>query len=116
MTERLSDSLRDLADTVEPADLYERAVRHSRRIARREAAVGTGAALTAIGLLAGGLWHLPSRDSEQPQYALRSSAAATTGPMPTFAPATPRAPETTGHRPASSRNLIALPPCREGRA
>jgi len=71
MTDHLRDSLHDLADTVQPVDLYDRAVRRSRRIARREAAVGTGAALTAIGLLAGGLWHLPSRDSEQPQYALR---------------------------------------------
>jgi TolB protein len=101
MTDRLRDSLRDLADTVEPADLYERAVRHSRRIARREAAVGTGAALTAIGLLASGFWHLPADHAKQPPYALRSTPAATAEPMPKIPPvATQQAPAPTRHRPA----------------
>ena len=100
MTDRLRDSLHDLADTVEPADLYDRAVRRSRRIARREATVGTGAALTAIGLLASGLWHLPAGERRQPSYALRSSAAATTVPIPKLPPtATQQAPAPI-HRPA----------------
>jgi TolB protein len=99
MTDRLRDTLHDLADTVEPADLYDRVVRRSHRIARREAMVGTGAALTAIGLLASGLWHLSAGVPGEPPYALRSPAAA--GPMPTLASsATHQAPATAHHRPA----------------
>jgi TolB protein len=101
MTDRLRDSLHDLADTVEPADLYDRAVRRSRSIARRESMIGTGAALTAIGVLASGLWHLSVNEPKEPRYALRSSAAVTAGPMPTLAPATShQAPATTHHGPA----------------
>jgi len=101
MTDLLRDSLHDLADIVEPADLYDRAVRRSRRIARREATVGTGAALTAIGLLASGLWHLPAGESKQSPYALRSSAPATAEPTPALPPAaTQLAPARTHHRPA----------------
>ncbi|BCJ52625.1 hypothetical protein Asp14428_41000 [Actinoplanes sp. NBRC 14428] len=55
----LRTSLEDLAGTVAPADLYERSLRRSRRIGRREAAVGTGAVLLALGLLGSGLWQLP---------------------------------------------------------
>ena len=55
----LHDSLSDLADSVVPIDLYERSLRRSRRIGRREAAVGTGAAVVALGLLGSGLWQLP---------------------------------------------------------
>jgi TolB protein len=100
MSDRLRDSLHDLADTVEPVDLYDRALRRSRRIARREATVGAGAALTAIGLLATGLWHLPADESKQPAYALRSSPATTAEPMPTLSPAeSQRAPAPTRHRP-----------------
>ena len=39
--DRLRASLHDLADTAVPTDLLDRALRHSRRIARREAAIGT---------------------------------------------------------------------------
>lgn len=56
----LRAELRELADTVVPTDLYERSLHLSRRIGRREAAVGTGAALVALGLLGSGLWNLPS--------------------------------------------------------
>lgn len=56
----LRESLADLADQAEPADLYDRAVHRSRRIARREAAIGTAAALLVIGALASGLWRLPA--------------------------------------------------------
>ncbi|MEV4344243.1 hypothetical protein AB0J83_07180 [Actinoplanes sp. NPDC049596] len=59
MSDALRDSLRDLADQVEPADLYDGAVRRSRRIARREAAVGTAAAVVVLAALGSGLWRLP---------------------------------------------------------
>jgi TolB protein len=115
MTDRLRDSLHDLADTVEPADLYDRAVRRSRSIARRESMIGTGAALTAIGVLASGLWHLSVNEPKEPRYALRSSTAVTAGPMPTLAPATGhQAPATTHHGPAPTdavpRRKVQPPP------
>ncbi|WP_034216670.1 TolB family protein [Actinoplanes subtropicus] len=101
MTGGLRDALHELADIVEPADLYDRAVRRSRRIARREAIVGTGAALTAIGLLAGGLWHLPADESKQPPHALSGPAATSPAPIPAIPPvATQRAPAPTHPRPA----------------
>jgi len=103
MTDRLRESLRELADTVEPVDLYDRAIRHSRRIARREATVGTGAALTALGLLAGGLWQLPAGESKQPPYALRSLPPATAQPIPRLPPvATQQASPPTRHGPFST--------------
>jgi len=55
----LRDELRELADTVAPADLYERSLARSRRIGRREAAIGTTAAVVALALLGSGLWQLP---------------------------------------------------------
>ncbi|MGK5680528.1 hypothetical protein [Actinoplanes sp. URMC 104] len=57
--EHLRASLAELADGAEPADLYDRAVHRSRRIARREAAVGTGAAVLVLAVLGSGLWSLP---------------------------------------------------------
>ncbi|MBM2618162.1 PD40 domain-containing protein [Actinoplanes sp. LDG1-06] len=57
--DRLRSSLHDLADIAEPADMYERAVTRSRRIARKEAAVGTGAAMVVLVVLASGLWQMP---------------------------------------------------------
>jgi TolB protein len=101
MTDQLRESLCDLADTVEPVDLYDRAVRRSRRLARREATVGAGAALTALGLLAGGLWQLPTGESRQPSYALRPSPAATAAaPIPRVPPPDTRpAPAPTRHGP-----------------
>lgn len=55
----LRDELRELAGTVAPADLYERSLARSRRLGRREAAVGTTAAVLALALLGSGLWQLP---------------------------------------------------------
>ncbi|RSM71536.1 hypothetical protein DMB66_07460 [Actinoplanes sp. ATCC 53533] len=55
----LRDELRELADTVAPTDLYERSLARSRRIGRREAAIGTTAAVVALALLGSGLWQLP---------------------------------------------------------
>jgi TolB protein len=55
----LRDELRELADSVAPADLYERSLARSHRIGRREAVVGTAAALIALALLGSGLWQLP---------------------------------------------------------
>ncbi|WP_433300191.1 TolB family protein [Actinoplanes sp. CA-030573] len=99
MTDPLRDSLHGLADVVEPVDLYDRAVRRSRHIARREATVGTVAALLAIGLLASGLWRMPDDDAhEAPPFALRSSPAHMIDPEPVPLPSvTHRAPTPTHH-------------------
>jgi TolB protein len=78
--EPLCESLRELADTVEPADLYEGALRRSRRIGRREATVGTGAALLALVLLGSGLWRLPhGREAEVPVAAASTAAVSAEG-------------------------------------
>jgi TolB protein len=61
----LREELRELADAVAPADLYERSLARSRRLGRREAAVGTTAAVVALALLGSGLWQLP-RSGRQP--------------------------------------------------
>ena len=55
----LRAELRELADVAAPADLYERSLARSRRLGRREAAVGTAAAVLALALLGSGLWQLP---------------------------------------------------------
>ncbi|MFI7539896.1 TolB family protein [Actinoplanes sp. NPDC049599] len=87
----LRDELRELADTVTPTDLYERTLTRSRRIGRREAVVGTTAAVVALALLGSGLWQLPRtgpapvRPAAAP--ALASSAAAPVAPTATGAPA-----------------------------
>jgi TolB protein len=87
MTDRLRNSLRDLADVVEPADLYDRSVHRSRTIARREATVGTFAALAALGLLASGLWRLPhDQETKDSPYALRSSPSVSVEPEPSPSP------------------------------
>jgi TolB protein len=77
--DRLRDALRDLADATEPADLYQGSLRRSRRLARRDAAVGTAAAILVLVLLASGLWHLPS-GGETPRVAVRSPSASPPGP------------------------------------
>ncbi|MEV4703808.1 hypothetical protein [Actinoplanes sp. NPDC049316] len=75
----LHDSLSDLADSVVPIDLYEGSLRRSRRIGRREAAVGTGAAVVALGLLGSGLWQLPQSSNDS---SARGVAAAPLSPSP----------------------------------
>ncbi|NMO55013.1 hypothetical protein HH310_27990 [Actinoplanes sp. TBRC 11911] len=81
----LRESLHELAGTVEPADLYDRAIRRSRRIARREATVGGTAAVLALAALTSGLWWLPARVTDAPSGAL---PALSPGPaQPTSGPA-----------------------------
>lgn len=63
----LREELRDLADVVVPADLYERSLDRSRRIGRREAAIGTAAAVVALALLGSGLWQLPKGAEPAPR-------------------------------------------------
>lgn len=65
----LGDELRELADVVIPADLYERSLIRSRRIGRREAAIGTAAAVVALALLGSGLWQLPKGTEPAPPVA-----------------------------------------------
>ena len=72
----LRTELCDLAEAVTPVDLYERSLHRSRRIGRREAAVGTGAALVALGLLGSGLWHLPSAGPAMDRDAVAAPASA----------------------------------------
>jgi len=82
----LRESLADLADVVEDADLYDRAVRRSGRIARREAAIGTVAALLVIGALASGLWRLPAGDrADEPRSVSGPVARASASPAPSAA-------------------------------
>jgi TolB protein len=103
MNERLRESLRELADAATPADLYDGAVRRSRRIARREATVGTAAAVAALALLASGLWRRPGREAEEPPVALRSSAPATLAPLPRPTVTVPR------HAPAPTHQAVKPP-------
>ena len=90
-------ALRDLADVAKPTDLYDRALGCSRRIARREAAIGTCAAAVVLGVLVSGLWGLPpGRPHEVPV-----AAASLPGPSagPSRAPAF-LAPRTAPDRPS----------------
>ncbi|MET0423251.1 MAG: hypothetical protein ABW046_05225 [Actinoplanes sp.] len=109
MNEQLRQSLHDLSDQVEPADLYDRAVRRSRRIARREATVGTFAALAALGVLGSGLWQLPSDDqfNAPPAAALRGSSSAAR-------PELSGRPSITMSPPAGRANLPATAESRPG--
>jgi TolB protein len=93
----LRASLHDLAETVEPVDLYDRALHRSRRISRREAAVGAGAALLALGLLGSGLRQLPDHDRTS---GYRPSGYQLTSPSPARpAPVVPASsPAGTGQR------------------
>jgi TolB protein len=96
----LRRELCELADTVAPTDLYERSLHRSRRIGRREAAVGTGAALVALGLLGSGLWHLPSAGPAPAESAaiaaIESSAAAPVTPLAPATAAAGQSPQPTG--------------------
>jgi TolB protein len=76
----LRDELRELADSVTPADLYEPSLARSRRIGRREAAAGTTAAVVALALLGSGLWQLPR--SGPASVAAAPPAAASPAPVP----------------------------------
>ncbi|GIE98401.1 PD40 domain-containing protein [Paractinoplanes rishiriensis] len=94
--DRLRESLHDLADRAQPADLYAGAVRRSRGIARREATVGTAAALVALAVLASGLWrNAPRSEPPEVQVALRSPVASPIEPatpvLPSPVPTTPAA-------------------------
>ena len=95
--DRLRDSLRDLADVAEPTDMYDRAMHRSRRIARKEAAVGTGAAVLVLVALGSGLWQIPNSKQQnipvaggpQPTWSSTPSASSTTrspGAAPTETP------------------------------
>jgi TolB protein len=91
LPERLCESLHDLADAAQPADLHDGAVRRARAIARRETAVGAAAALAALALLVSGLWMRPDRrDARGPSVAApppaASSVAATVGVPPSPTP------------------------------
>ncbi|AGZ38879.1 PD40 domain-containing protein [Actinoplanes friuliensis] len=89
----LRDELRELADVVVPADMYERSLQRSRKIGRREAAIGTTAAVVALALLGSGLWRLPSRgpDQEPPVAVAPVGPSATASLAPSVAPTTTRA-------------------------
>jgi TolB protein len=77
----LRDELRELADTVAPADLYERSLARSHRLGRREGAVGTTAAVVALALLGSGLWQLP-RSGPAPATPVAGPAIVSPAPAP----------------------------------
>ena len=110
--DRLRTSLRDLAEIAQPADLYDRALHRSRRIARREAAVGTGAALLVLGVLASGLWRMPHQPDEAVPAAAGSLAPAGTSPSWSATAITPGATTTTGP-PARGNQSAQIPPRAE---
>ncbi|WP_250002514.1 hypothetical protein [Actinoplanes sp. M2I2] len=87
--DRLRATLRDLADIAEPTDLYDRAVHRSRRIARREALVGTGAAVLVLAVLGSGLWRLPQHQPAEAPAAARPPSAAAASSSPASSPAAP---------------------------
>ncbi|MCY1137558.1 hypothetical protein OWR29_06060 [Actinoplanes sp. Pm04-4] len=112
--DQLRSSLRDLADVAEPTDMYERALHRSRRIGRREAAVGTGAALLVLGVLASGLWKIPQhKPAEVPVAARPQSSAASEPPTVTVPPAHAGAKPTrkppTATPPARTRDTAGRP-------
>ena len=77
----LREELGELADTVAPADLYERSLARSHRLGRREAAVGTTAAVVALALLGSGLWQLP-RSGPPPAEPVAGPALGSPAPAP----------------------------------
>ncbi|MEU7903961.1 hypothetical protein [Actinoplanes sp. NPDC049118] len=95
----LREELCELADVVVPADLYERSLIRSRRIGRREAAIGTTAAVVALALLGSGLWRLPKGAEPAPPVAVAPVGPSASAPVaPTSAPAVrPGAGETPGN-------------------
>lgn len=105
--DRLRFSLRDLADVAQPIDLYDRAVRCSHRIARREAAIGTGAAVLVLGVLVSGLWRLPQAERHHVPAAAASRSGISAGPSsaPTFlaSPTVPRRPTLPVRPPGAGR-------------
>ena len=105
--DRLRASLRDLAEIAEPTDLYDRALHRSRRIARREAAVGTGAALLVLGVLASGLWRMPHR----PETAVPAAAgpASPTGTRPSWSATSIGPAPTTAGAPANDSKPTGKP-------
>ncbi|XVU25966.1 TolB family protein [Actinoplanes sp. CA-054009] len=113
--DELRASLRDLADFAEPTDLYDRAVRRSRKIGRREAAVGTTAAVVVLAALGSGLWRLPhgpSDDTTSSSTAVAPSASASAAPSWS---ATMEAPRPVPSMATSSRADEVRPPHRGNR-
>ena len=84
--DRLRAALHDLADAAEPADLYREALHASRRIALREATIGTVTALVALGLLASGLWRNGHSVGEPRMAALPPSPSVAQPPPYTIPP------------------------------
>jgi TolB protein len=80
-TDPLRTELRELADVVVPADLYERSLIRSRGIGRREAAIGTAAAVFALALLGSGLWRLPKGHESKPPVAVAPIDSSASVPM-----------------------------------
>jgi TolB protein len=95
----LRDELRELADAVAPADLYERSLHRSRKIGRREAAIGTTAAVVALALLGSGLWRLPSKGSE-PSLPVAVAPVGQSAPASSAPAATATVVPPGGHEPA----------------
>ncbi|GAB2612348.1 hypothetical protein Aab01nite_68100 [Paractinoplanes abujensis] len=107
--DRLRASLQDLAEVAEPTDMYERAINRSRRIGRREAAVGTGAAMAVLVVLASGLWQMPRGREENIPVATGAQSADSP------APSKPASPAPAGASPTGSPGDLAGAPVRPPR-
>ena len=91
----LKDSLGEIAESVQNTDLYDRALRRSRRIGRNRAVAVGGAALAVLGLAGAGLLFRPVGADPSPVVAPPSRTA------PSVAASTP-SPGTAPSRPAPS--------------
>lgn len=98
----LKESLGDLAESVQNADLYDRALRRSRRIGRNRAAAVAGASLAVLGLAGAGLLIRPvASDGPTPVVAPPSR------PAPSVVPSAP--PSAAPSRPAPSSSAATTP-------
>lgn len=99
--EPLHDALADLAETVRPVDLRDRALRTSRRLAIRRAVTTTAAVVALVGVSAAGVSQvLPDHTAPQPG----TSHSATPSPEPSSPSAGP-APSASSAPTASSGGL-----------
>ncbi|GII22239.1 TolB family protein [Planosporangium mesophilum] len=91
--EPLHDALADLAETVRPVDLRDRALRASRRLAIRRAVTVAAAVVALIGVSAAGVSQVLPKHTGLPQQPATSSSA-TPSPEPSTTPSVTPTPDT----------------------
>ena len=102
----IRENLADLADEVSIVDLYDRAVRSSRRLALTRAAIASAAVLVLIVAIGATGLALRSRPRALPPIGPIPSASASSAPTPSSTPT----PDATGPSPNSSGNINGLGP------